>query len=637
MANITNVNNYSKSDNLITKKKISFDIGEVFTAQILDGDNDSGEVVLRTSDGWKFNAKVENFNQMESFSGNGKFVVDGVKDGKIMIKLLDMQEKKSDGQQIIDNELLKELGLTDSKENIDLLKALIEHNMPLTQENISKMKSIVDFKKELNDNPNKADEFIVKFLENRNIDIKSDEGQAIYSKLKDFFEDFKKLSSEDIITFFENKIELNEENIKSFNKLFKGEVSLYKELEDINKSIDEYNLKSHVDNKNLNGKNTVENVAKDIFEGIKNHNKNIESNILDKENNIKPNLTIDKGNNSKAVSSEEIINLINQSSENINEDKKLNLINNIKVLDNLSKVVENSNNIFSNNNKEVIGRIKSYILQNASELQNIDSKDVIKQLMESVESNLELSDNSANDILKSLQNLDMQETNKNVLKEGEVKNTTSNIKLEETANLIKNLVKPVSGSKVEVNSAQNVKEQINLKIENMKSFISNLVEANKGDNVNLSQRVYDIIKNNINDFKVFNNISNEYYYMDIPVTNNQKDYQCKLIIKDDRKSGKRIDSRNVKLITSVKTVNMGVVDAYIKLFDNNMNVNLKCEKEWVKILNKSKDTIIGKISNMGYNISMRVDKKEEKEEVNIVSCRSFFNDNSSYSKIDVRV
>lgn len=257
--------------------------------------------------------------------------------------------------------------------------------------------------------------------------------------------------------------------------------------------------------------------------------------------------------------------------------------------------------------------------------------------MESVESNLELSDNSANDILKSLQNLDMQETNKNVLKEGEVKNTTSNIKLEETANLIKNLVKPVSGSKVEVNSAQNVKEQINLKIENMKSFISNLVEANKGDNVNLSQRVYDIIKNNINDFKVFNNISNEYYYMDIPVTNNQKDYQCKLIIKDDRKSGKRIDSRNVKLITSVKTVNMGVVDAYIKLFDNNMNVNLKCEKEWVKILNKSKDTIIGKISNMGYNISMRVDKKEEKEEVNIVSCRSFFNDNSSYSKIDVRV
>jgi len=82
---------------------------------------------------------------------------------------------------------------------------------------------------------------------------------------------------------------------------------------------------------------------------------------------------------------------------------------------------------------------------------------------------------------------------------------------------------------------------------------------------------------------------------------------------------------------------MGTVDAYIKVLENNMNINLKCEKEWVKTFNKSKDSIIGKISNMGYNINMSVNQKEDKEEVDIVSCRSFFNDNNSYSRVDVRV
>lgn len=648
LANVSNVNSYSSKDNLSTTKKISFDIGEVFTAQVLGADTESGEVVLRTSDGWKFDAKVENFNQMDSFSGNGKFVVDGVKDGKVIIKLLDMQEKKPDDKQIINEELLKDLGLTNSKENIDLLKTLIEHNMPLTQENISKMKTIIDFKRDLNDDSNKANEFISKFLENKNIDIKSEEGQTIYSKLKDFFQELKNLTSEDILTFFENKLELNENNIKSFNKLFKGEGSLYKELENIDKSVNNNlkrtdNLKNYPNDSSVKNTNSIKNeeMAENISEAIKNHNKNVETNSEKLEDNIKPNSNIDKGENSKKINSEEIIKLINNSNENISADKKTNLINNIKTLDSLRKIVENSGNknetIFNSGNDVVAEKIKNYILENAKDLQNISGKDVIRQVMSNIEGNLKLSDENANDILKALQSLDGKEGSKSIIEKNIVESSANNVKLEETAKLIKNLVNTNNIDKVQANSAQNVKEQINLKIENMKDFISNLIDANKGDNSSLSQKVYEIIKNNINDFKVFNNISNEYYYMDIPVTNNQNDYKCKLIIKDDRKSGKKVDSKNVKLVTSVKTVNMGVVDAYVRVFDNNMNVNLKCEKQWVKIFNRTKDTIIGKISNMGYNINMSVDKKEDKEEVDIVSCRSFFNDNSSYSKIDVRV
>lgn len=634
MANIINVNNYSKRDNAVSTKKISFDVGETFTAQILGADTDSGEVTLRTSDGWNFSAKVENFNQMQNFSGNGNFVVEGLKDGKIIIKLVDLQENnKTDSKQVINDELLKDLGLTNSKENVEMLKMLIEHNMPLTQENVSKLKSIMDFKKDLNDNSNKAEEFIFKFLESKGIDINSDKGQVISNKLKDFFQNLKNLDSEEILTFFENKIDLNEDNIKSFNKLFKGESSLYKELENVDKLVSNYTSKGDYGNLKIKGSIRNENTAKDIFEAISNHNKSVPDNSSKVErNNIKPNLNIDKEENFQKLNLDEVTKLINQSGEKISADKKVKLINNIKVLDNLTKVIENA----SNGDKKIAQEIKNYILENASDLQNADSKDVIKQVMSKVSPDLKLTSSDITNISKSLENLQTPDENKSVNMKNETQVFENKTKFDEATGLIKSLISS-NKNQVENNSAENVKNQINLKIENMKSFISNLIDNNKGDNNSLSQKIYDIIKDNINDFKVFNDISNEYYYMDIPVNNNQNDYNCKLIIKDDRKSGKKVDSKNVKLVTSVKTVNMGTIDAYIKVFENNMNINLKCEKEWVKTFDKSKDSLIGKISNMGYNISMNVDKKEDKEEINIVSCRSFFNNNNSYSRIDARV
>ena len=59
---------------------------------------------------------------------------------------------------------------------------------------------------------------------------------------------------------------------------------------------------------------------------------------------------------------------------------------------------------------------------------------------------------------------------------------------------------------------------------------------------------------------MFNTISNEYYYLDVPINREMTEYPCKLIIKDNRKDGKKIDRTDVKIVVTVKTVNLGVVD-----------------------------------------------------------------------------
>ncbi len=134
-------------------------------------------------------------------------------------------------------------------------------------------------------------------------------------------------------------------------------------------------------------------------------------------------------------------------------------------------------------------------------------------------------------------------------------------------------------------------------------------------------KVISILKNNINNFKMFNTISNEYYYLDLPLNFKQNECDCKIIIKDERSKGKKIDSSNVKIATSIATANMDIVDAYITLKNNNMEINIKTMKEWVGLLNKDKNKLIEDMSSMGYNIFIKV---EEKAEIfNISNCRKF--------------
>eukprot|EP00831_Metopus_contortus_P056339 TRINITY_DN48136_c0_g1_i1.p3 TRINITY_DN48136_c0_g1~~TRINITY_DN48136_c0_g1_i1.p3 ORF type:complete len:125 (-),score=25.33 TRINITY_DN48136_c0_g1_i1:135-479(-) len=93
----------------------------------------------------------------------------------------------------------------------------------------------------------------------------------------------------------------------------------------------------------------------------------------------------------------------------------------------------------------------------------------------------------------------------------------------------------------------------------MRERINNVVDIVKNiiNHSELNEDVYNkfsnLIKENINDIKIYNTISNEYYYLNVPIQTNSQEYPCKLIIKDNRKNGKKIDSTNAKMVVSIKT------------------------------------------------------------------------------------
>lgn len=69
-----------------------------------------------------------------------------------------------------------------------------------------------------------------------------------------FLGEFKKLSLEDILVFVENNLDFLEENINSFNNLFKGDLlieDLFKKINDLIKELDIFknNLFINVENK----------------------------------------------------------------------------------------------------------------------------------------------------------------------------------------------------------------------------------------------------------------------------------------------------------------------------------------------------------------------------------------------------
>jgi hypothetical protein len=195
---------------------------------------------------------------------------------------------------------------------------------------------------------------------------------------------------------------------------------------------------------------------------------------------------------------------------------------------------------------------------------------------------------------------------------------------------IKNNVSEIS---LKTMSSEIIKDDISAKIQNIKDIIKDIMSRTsiKGEGM---EKVMDFIKSNINDFKMFNSISNEYYYLDLPVNKLGKEYPCKLIIKDNRKDNKKIDRTNVKVVVAVKTVNIGTVDGYLTVNNNNLAISLKCNEEFVKPLDLSKDKLIKPLQDMGFLVNISVDKKVE--EVNLTSCRDFF-DNSDQSSIDIKV
>lgn len=422
------INNIIGAYNLNPKRissKLSFEIGQIFSAKVVSLDDLDKELILRLRDGWQFPAKLQ---KPLDYVPNGlvKFQVEGFQDGKLQLKLAGSKKEKEASNKNSLKALLAEGNFGVDEEDYEVLRKMLSHNMPLTKENITKIKTLTDFKEGISKDSSREEKFIESYLQSKGIDVKSEEGKIIQRTLKSFFTELKNISIDELLSMMENNIDLTEENIKSFLKIFKEDGAIYKKI-------------------------------------------------------------------------------IRLGSNNSQE----NIIDNVFIMDN--------------------------------------------------------------------------------------------------------------------NFENAVKKEIAFKTEQMKNIIKLLMNEKTKLQDNLSD---------INDFKIFNTISSKYYYMDIPMNIVESQYNFKLIIKDDRNTGKKIDSRNVSMVISLKTNNIGVVDAYIKIKDKNMYLNFKAEKPWIKLLDAGKNSILKELSELGYNTFISIDEKVI--EANLINCREFFEDNGLES-INIRV
>lgn len=742
---ISNLNNTYNINNKKTSTKLTFETGEKFSARIIKTGDSKKDVVVRLLDGWQFPAELD-----EDLNINGnevlKFQVEGFENGKLKIKHIKTEIAEQSQKENSLDSILEDRGF--NKDDLAILEKMVKHNMPLTKDNISKIKSIVDLKDKIENSSVEEEAFIDRYIASKNIPEDSKEATKIRQTLKEFFKELKTLNKDDIFTLMENDIDLTKDNISSFNKLFKESLGLYKELEarnnlktnnltdnneieavqeiniteelevedlqkaikDIAKNIlkvdidvDSDSIKKLTDllnrfNKDsiinsvsgdLGNKSNIEEMIKDIltsnidgekFEGIANIILKVQEEINSRKEDIRAlakgifpkdlilteteinNVYDELEKSTLTTQMTEFKDKVKMTANNVDnslaiinmksKDSLVNQLSSPEVLDILMNMTEDEGIM-----KDVLESAiydKRYELKQdelkglSKSMKNISSEDILKALKEfavnSAEASseksgfiymkdLKLSNNDLNKIFSNLLNADISfsdEEANNIINAMKVLHGEEKVVLKALNDLDKNLKLDSMGKQ----SFELVKEQMELKTENLKNIIKELLGDKATGKAEGYNEVLGFLKNNINDFKLFNSISNQYYYMDLPLNMNNKDYPCKIIIKDDRKHGKTIDSKDVKLVVSVKTGNLGMIDGFIKVKNQKMNIDMKCEKKWIRILEASKEKLIKPLNALGYDVM--IDVTERKDEADITNCREFFND-TDIPALDIKV
>lgn len=662
MPGIFNIGNSYNVNNKKISSKLTFDIGEKFSGKIIKKEG-SDEATIKLIDGWEFQAEIE--GDLDSL-GNGfhRFQVDGFEDGKLKLKIVASSGNEAKLSQGEFNEIILKEGL--SNEDINLLKDMMKFNIPLTKENIKEVKGLIQFLEKLQENPKGANEFISKYLLSNNIDENSIEGNKIKTTLMEFFNELKSLSKSDILLLFENNIDLNKENISGYKAIFKNENNISRILDDINASLPE--VKGEVET------NTINNVSKDnsslkgnIDTDISNKEIVIERNTENQDvkrtqdNNINNKIGNDayqktEGSNPKisllsllksiSGQTEDYINvalkdiLINRRQEFTSSefDKSFNFINTLKpeeFIDNLKSVILEYRDIGQASPQD---NFSDYINKSSNlELGITESLKFTKEELETLLSRtmgkgITLTEEEFTKLKDGI-NLKYQEIiDKEKPMQGNVISTSvESEKIKNSDNI--NNIETKANNDINLSTKDIVKNSINKAGETSKEIIKDLITALKNEG-SVPEKILDIIKNNINEIKLFNKISSEYYYADIPINIRETEYPCKIIVKDKRKDSKKIDSTNIKMVITIDTKNLGIVDGYMKVLDKKINVDIKCEDRYVKIIDMAKNKLVYNIESMGFLVDINVSKKEE--EVSLATCRAFFNPDSG-TAIDRRV
>ena len=627
MPAIWNVNQgYNTINNKKLTSKLSFSQGEVFKGRIAEKTAE-GEIKVKLSDGWQFSAEVEGdaaFTEQDIV----KFEVVGYENGKLKLKLLGSVEENVE----VPKDTLKKLAQSEGLEenDVDILKKMVEYNIPLNRDNIKFVKSIIQFSQRVNNDPKEIDNFINKYLESKNIDPNSEQAVQIRETLSEFINVFKNMSTKDILFFLENNIEMTKENIDSYNKLFNSEINLKEHFEGLAKELKDMDLISiprHEDTQNIKTNLASETIVKENMTQSTNNESLFAAKVYDSAE--AANSKMDILDILKSMVSDEIdvvktelTNVLNERMNDLNVTEygelsfKINNLVNDKVVDLIKNSFNDEGKLDENSIKTIVNNIfGKEIKLSDDELNSLIEafKPIINKNF--VEKNNDISNkNTVNtnngDVNKSVENEVLDELEKLDIKNKEILNNNSILNKHMSKDLIKNEL---------IDKGASIKESV--------KDIIKIIEDNGVEN----SKIVQFLKENINDFKLFNEVNKEYYYLDVPVNQNGKEYQCKLVIKDKRKDGKQIDKSNVKVVVSVNTINLGKIDNYLTIRGNLLNVDIKCNEDMVKILDKNKDELVKALSSIGLLATVSVSKKVE--EVSLTSCREFFNE-SKLSIID---
>lgn len=616
MPSINNINNGYNVNNKKVSSKLTFEVGEKFTARIVDK-GQGNDITVRLSDGWQFIAEYNGPDINVEDLKLVQFQVDGYDNGKLKLKLLKSSasaEDLSDDENF--NSIIEKEGL--SKEDINILKEMVEHDMSLTKENINLVKGLLQFKGKISGDSQEIKDFINKFLDSRNVNPDSAEGKNIKETLTKFFNEFKMMSDKDIFTFIENKIDFSEDNIKSFEALFKNTID------------------------GNSPKTTIENIVKNINDQINNLSKGETISDFPSEKDIElfNQMTLDRDDNSELsqnIKQNNVVqNPIKATETYVSNDpaKKINVMDLLKTIskDYEQDIKPEEHDEFSQI-KDIIGRLDDKSIKKIIEDLQINDNSKVNNLSKEASKIIEMSNKGKlEDILSRTENRQVKLTDSEykkivtALKE-ELTNSASAAK-ETTTTTVNNTVKNLLRA-----DYKSIKSDIQNQINDVKDSVKNIIKHLQSDS-QIADKITTMIKQNINDIKVFNSVNDQYYYMNFPVKTEAREYPCRLIIKDKRKDGKKIDKTNARMIVTIDTAHMGKIDSFVVINKNKLDVNIKCEPDFVRTISKKKNDLINGLSKLGLSVNVSVNPKEE--ETDITNCRKFFND-FTISVIDTMV
>ncbi|HBC96273.1 MAG TPA: hypothetical protein DC034_05695 [Clostridium sp.] len=546
MSGIWNINSTYNVNNKKISAKISFQVGEKFSARVVQLNRSTGEIFLKLLDGWQFSGELENFqNIMENQLI--RLEVEGFENGKLKLRIVKSEGENGSESEDPINLFIKENNFDLTDADYDLVDEMVKHEIPLTKDNISNIKSTLEFMDKIKQNPEEQDAFIQEYLAGKNISPDSEEGKFVNTTLKKFFNQLKNIDSSDLFTFLENNIELNGDNIKSFNNVFKNYGTIYREIKTMGQLLPKHIVQQNVQPQGGSSENDI-------------------------------------------VKNQPAVQLADSSPENVPESQPT-----VQVRD-----------IYKNISYGLKGEQQE--IQQGGKSSESGKTDILKTI-DDAQKSLGIPDGS------KPEDITAGDSGNNIL-----------------TSFVKNKIMPHISYKGIILTQEDIaqiagqiKDQINLRTNDMKEIIKGILEQKNSGEKDTAENINHILNNNMNDFKIFNTISNSYYYMDLPINLNQKDYKCRLMIRDDRKRGKKIDSTNVKIAASISTENLGMVDAYLSVYNRSMNVDIRCNKKWLDLLSREQKKILDSLSDVGYNVDVKF--HERVEEMNISTCREFFEDN----------